>query len=208
MAGRRRLGPDELALWQAVAKSVTPLKPRRRKKAPAGEVDAADNDVGIAKQPPPKRPKTARGLGLGLGLGRGPAPIAAARSPVAKPPAPLLPVPDSLSAPLPGIDKRQAERFRRGQLQIEGRIDLHGRTQIEAHDALQRFIARAAGAGKRQLLVITGKGSTKSAGGVLKSNVPRWLNEPALRRHILAIADARPEHGGTGALYVLLKRTR
>ena len=71
---------------------------------------------------------------------------------------------------------------------------------------------RAHRAGKRCLLVITGKGMTTKQGvakaGVLKENVPRWLNEPSLRRHVLAFAYARPEHGGEGALYVLLKRER
>jgi DNA-nicking Smr family endonuclease len=105
-----------------------------------------------------------------------------------------------------GIDRRQAERFRRGQLPIEGRIDLHGRTQHEAHDALLHFLERAHKAGKRKLLVITGKGLTQSKPGVLRTNVPRWLSEPAFRRMVLAIAQARPDHGGEGALYVLLKR--
>lgn len=109
---------------------------------------------------------------------------------------------------MPGIDKRQSERFRRGQLPIEGKIDLHGRTQMEAHDALLHFLERACKNGKRQVLVITGKGMTQSKSGVLKTNVPRWLNEPSFRRLVLAISQARPEHGGGGALYVLLKRQK
>ncbi|MET1026053.1 MAG: Smr/MutS family protein, partial [Dongiaceae bacterium] len=89
----------------------------------------------------------------------------------------------------------------------------HGRTQAEAHDALHGFILRAHQAGKRCLLVITGKGGVKTIGeqrtrGVLREAVPRWLNEPGLRRHILAFEHARPQHGGEGALYVLLKRDR
>ncbi|HVI91570.1 MAG TPA: Smr/MutS family protein, partial [Dongiaceae bacterium] len=112
-----------------------------------------------------------------------------------------------------GIDKRQADRFRGGRLEIDGKIDLHGRTQAEAHDALHDFIHRAHRAGKRCLLVITGKGGTKMIGGettrgVLRQAVPRWLNEPGLRRFILAFDHARPQHGGEGALYVLLKRER
>jgi DNA-nicking Smr family endonuclease len=192
--GRRNLSADELALWQAVAKSVTPLNRRRRKKAPAATEPSPAPEKKAAPPPPAKRPRA----------GKVPAPLPAATVPAVKPPAPLVAAP----GPLPGIDKRQAERFRRGQIPIEGRIDLHGRTQAEAHDALHRFIERAARAGKRQLLVITGKGAMKSEGGILKANVPRWLNEPTLRRHILAISEARPEHGGAGALYVLLKREK
>ncbi len=107
-----------------------------------------------------------------------------------------------------GIDKRQAERFRRGKTPIEGRIDLHGRTQAQAHDDLHDFVARAHASGKRMVLVITGKGITASKSGVLKENVPRWLNEPTLRRHVLAFDYAEPQHGGEGALYVLLKRRK
>jgi DNA-nicking Smr family endonuclease len=109
---------------------------------------------------------------------------------------------------MPGIDQRQAERFRRGQIPIEGKIDLHGRTQVEAHDALLHFLERAFKQGKRKVLIITGKGMTQSKSGILKANVPRWLNEPAFRRLVLALSQARPEHGGEGALYVLLKRQR
>jgi DNA-nicking Smr family endonuclease len=58
------------------------------------------------------------------------------------------------------------------------------------------------------VLVITGKGITASNSGVLKENVPRWLNEPSLRRHVLAFDYAEPQHGGEGALYVLLKRKK
>ncbi len=62
--------------------------------------------------------------------------------------------------------------------------------------------------GKRMVLVITGKGITASKSGVLKESVPRWLNEPSLRRHVLAFDYAEPQHGGEGALYVLLKRKK
>ena len=83
-----------------------------------------------------------------------------------------------------------------------------GRTQAEAHDALLHFLERAFKQGKRKVLIITGKGMTQSKSGILKANVPRWLNEPAFRRLVLALSQARPEHGGEGALYVLLKRQR
>lgn len=198
MAGKRRLTEDELALWQAVAKSVTPLK-RKRAKKPAADEDAVSKPASsppAKKAPPGKRPKTPKG----------PPPVVPAAMPAPKPLPQLTPAP--VPGAMPGIDKRQGERFRRGQLPIEGKIDLHGRTQAEAHDALQHFIERAYKAGKRQLLVITGKGMTQSKSGILKTNVPRWLNEAPMRRLILAISQARPEHGGEGALYVLLKRAK
>ena len=106
----------------------------------------------------------------------------------------------------PGLDRRTARRLKRGQLPVEARLDLHGRTQDQAHDALRDFIQESRMARRRCVLVITGKGSVASGkGGVLRQMVPRWLNEPTLRRHIIAITNAPESSGGTGALYVLLK---
>ncbi|HEX6440748.1 MAG TPA: Smr/MutS family protein [Stellaceae bacterium] len=117
-----------------------------------------------------------------------------------------------LPQPLPsldrfaGIDRANAERLKRGRRPIEARLDLHGMTQAEAHAALSRFIAGSRAAGHRCVLVITGHG--RSSGGVLKQSVPRWLNEPSMRRQLLAIAPAQPQHGGAGALYLLLRRSK
>ncbi|HEY1384220.1 MAG TPA: Smr/MutS family protein, partial [Dongiaceae bacterium] len=63
-------------------------------------------------------------------------------------------------------------------------------------------------AGKRNVLVVTGKGMTTSKTGILRQAVPRWLNEPAFRALVLAFDYAEPQHGGEGALYVLIKRVR
>jgi len=90
---------------------------------------------------------------------------------------------------------------------IEARLDLHGMTQDEAHRALDRFIPAMREDGRRAVLIITGKG-TREGGGVLRQAVPRWLDEARLRPHVLAIEEARPQHGGAGALYVLLRRKR
>lgn len=113
------------------------------------------------------------------------------------------------SAPPPtvdfsGVDRRSAERLRRGRYPVEARLDLHGLTQAEAHRALAGFVAGARAAGKRCVLVITGHG--RQSGGVLKAAVPRWLAEPSLRAQVLLLAPAQPPHGGRGALYVLLRR--
>ena len=200
MAGKRRLSDTELALWQAVASTVTPLKAKRARKSPAKGGEVAETTPAApspAPSPPGKRPKSSP---KGPPPVQKPAPVKATQQPILTPnPAP---------GAMPGIDKRQSERFRRGQLPIEGKIDLHGRTQDEAHDALLHFLQRAHQHGKRKLLVITGKGMTQSKSGILKANVPRWLNEPVFRRLVLAISQARPEHGGEGALYVLLKRLK
>jgi DNA-nicking Smr family endonuclease len=118
----------------------------------------------------------------------------------ARPPEAELPPLDRLA----GVDRATAERLKRGRRPVEARLDLHGLTQAEAHRALAAFIAGSRATGRRCVLVITGHG--RLSGGVLKAAVPRWLDEPDLRRAVLAIAPAWPQHGGAGALYVLLRR--
>lgn len=109
---------------------------------------------------------------------------------------------------LPAIDRRTAERLRRGQIAIEATVDLHGLTQDEAFVAIHTFLTESLGAGRRCVLVITGKGTARDGGGVLRSAVPRWLTEGVHREHLIGIAAAYPQHGGEGALYVLLRRQR
>jgi DNA-nicking Smr family endonuclease len=187
---KRRVTPDELELWRHVAQTVRPIKSRRRSAAPKEDAPAATAP----------RAKS----------GKLPAPAA----PPPKPQKPAPAKPHALTHGLShGIDRRQAERFRKGKLAIEGKIDLHGRTQQDAHDDLLAFLKRAHGAGKRTLLVVTGKGMTTSQRkptgiGILRQAVPRWLNEPAFRSLVLAFDYAEPQHGGEGALYVLMKRVR
>ena len=103
-----------------------------------------------------------------------------------------------------GIDSSNARRLRKGRAEIEDIIDLHGMTQAEALVNLRQFIQQAALAGKRTILVITGKG--RAGKGVLRARVPEWLKEPPLCQLVIAISNARPTDGGTGALYVRLKR--
>ena len=103
----------------------------------------------------------------------------------------------------PGVDKRTAERLRRGQLPIEARLDLHGHARETAYPILSGFLAAAWESGRRNVLIVTGKGQ-----GILKEAVPRWLNESPNRGRILMVAQAQPKDGGGGALYVLLRRRR
>ncbi|HEY1502939.1 MAG TPA: Smr/MutS family protein [Stellaceae bacterium] len=120
------------------------------------------------------------------------------RAPASKQPAPPARTAKSIDV----LDRRTAARLKRGTLAIEARLDLHGMTQAEAHDALARFIARAQKHGSRAVLVITGKS------GVLHGAVPRWLSEGENRSRILAIRRAHAQHGGDGALYLMLRRAR
>jgi DNA-nicking Smr family endonuclease len=114
--------------------------------------------------------------------------------------------PPKAPPPLMPIDRRLKQRLARGTVEIDARLDLHGRTQSEAHAALLRFLHRAQGDGARTVLVITGKGGID--GGVLRRHVPFWLALPELRAFVLAVEPAHIAHGGEGALYVRLRRGR
>jgi DNA-nicking Smr family endonuclease len=114
----------------------------------------------------------------------------------------------------PGVDRRTAERLRRGQIEPEAEIDLHGHRIADARRALAAFLEAASNQGLRSVLVITGKGLRSGLEeGVmprelLRDQVPAWLNEPANRARVLAFTYAQPRHGGRGALYVLLRKKR
>jgi DNA-nicking Smr family endonuclease len=176
----RRPSREERALWREAMRGVRALRQGRPLPPPEAPPDAAP-----AAAPQPR-------------------PLARSR---AAPPA-AAPAPPPLAAgEAVGVDRRLAERLKRGQLPIEATLDLHGLTQAEAHASLDRFVRAAVARGARTVLVVTGKGRGEGV-GVLRAAVPRWLNEAALREHLLAFAPARPEHGGAGALYILLRRRR
>ena len=100
------------------------------------------------------------------------------------------------------------DRLKRGRIRPEATLDLHGKTRDEAHRILATFLARAQGDGRRCVIVVTGKGRIGEGGGVIRNEVPRWLNLAPNRGRILGFAQAQPRDGGAGALYVLLKRAR
>lgn len=102
-------------------------------------------------------------------------------------------------------DRKVARALRRGKLPIERKIDLHGLTQAAAHRLLQKAVMDGAA---RRLLVVTGRGSAKTDGGILRRMLPLWLAEPPFSTRVLAVGTAGPEHGGQGAYYVLLRRAR
>ena len=106
----------------------------------------------------------------------------------------------------PQLNRRDAERLRKGQIEIEAMLDLHGLTQEQARQNLDLFINRSLNKGFRCLLVITGKGSI-SKPSVLKQNLPEWLEMAAYASSILKVTPAQPKHGGSGAFYIYLKRS-
>ena len=179
----RQISRREADLLRHVMADVTPL-PGREVVLPAAEALAEPPPPRPAEQPPAARPAS-------------PEP----------PPAPRLP--EIGPGDPAGVDKRTAKRLKRGQLAVEARMDLHGLTQEEAHRALSAFVQGSQAAGRRCVLVITGKGLRPDGTvGVLRAAVPHWLNQPDLRERIVAFTHATPRDGGEGALYLLLKRKR
>lgn len=108
---------------------------------------------------------------------------------------------------LTAVDGSTATKLRKGQYPISAKLDLHGMRQDEAHNALTYFITHQFERRKRCVLVITGKGKSVEDAGVLRTQVPRWLNAPPLREKILGFTYAA-QHGKEGALYILLKKPR
>jgi DNA-nicking Smr family endonuclease len=128
--------------------------------------------------------------------------------PIAKAPVPNPTTPP----PLALLGRKMKQRIARGRREIEGRLDLHGMTQAEAHDALFGFLRAKQARGAKVVLIITGKGARggdDSGGrGVLKRMVPRWLEQPKCRDFIVGFEAASIGHGGEGALYVCLRKIR
>jgi len=122
-------------------------------------------------------------------------------------PLPKSPLPTLSHDEQPGLDKSTAKRLRRGKAVIEARLDLHGMTQNEARPALEDFIERVWYSGKREVLVITGKGTRADGSiGILRQRVPVWLNDPTNRNRITAFTHAATKDGGQGALYIRIKK--
>lgn len=203
MSGRGRkptgLSDEDAEIWDEVSKTIHPL--RKRVTTPM----VADAQPASATESP------------------------ASQSPAAEPtirakrrwqPLVTSPPPRPLPAPVPvGLDRRQVKKIARGHIGIDGRIDLHGLTENEAHHRLRSYLHHAQAQGKRMVLVITGKGRDdddvttpygvdRSRRGVLKRNVPRWLASSELSEVVVSFGPAHTRHGGDGALYVHIRQRR
>lgn len=114
-----------------------------------------------------------------------------------------------------GVNGATLEKLRRGLLEPQARIDLHGMTEEAAWHALHAFLHTAQARGLRLVLVVTGKGNPRrgddapwlqSPHGVLKEMVPRWLKQKGPAALIAHVQAAHVRHGGGGALYVYLHK--
>lgn len=172
----RRLTHAEAELWEIVTSSVTPSRAR-----PPAPVEPA----APAKPPAPLRE-----------AGKTPAPV----------PHRDRPAPAPAPTPLIEIDHRTRVKIKRGRLDVDAKLDLHGLRQDEAQRALTSFLRRAQADGAKVAIVVTGKGLTREEGGVLRRAVPLWLQAPHLRDLVVGFGEAARHHGGEGALYVRIRR--
>ena len=185
---------EDMFLWQRVTSQVTPLKSTTKSAKPANlgaDVTNRQNKF-LKRNTPTQKRMTLNDIScqsaqtaLKKGVFRQISPI------------------DLRHGEKAGIDGSTQRRLTRGEFLIDLRLDLHGMTSARAHKRLIQFIVSAAHDGCRCVLVITGKGS-----GILNGHVPNWLKQRPLSLHVLALAEARPKDGGSGAFYVLLRRKR
>ena len=179
---KRGLSAEEHALWESVAKQVKPLRKRHRAAKPP--TASPEREAKVAPQP------------------------VASTKPIA--PAPIMAPSRPAPPPLAPIGRRERSHLSRGRKEIDARLDLHGMTQTRAHRALFGFLQRAHHDGLTFVLVITGKGKlgAGSERGVLRRQVPEWLSLPEFRTLVVGFEEAGIGHGGEGALYVRVRRSK
>ena len=179
---KRSLSEEEHALWESVARQVKPL--RKKHRVPKQAMVVADAETKAVLKPVAS-----------------PRPQASPR--IIAPPKPEPP-------PLAPIGRRERSHLSRGRKEIDARLDLHGMTQTRAHRALFGFLQRAHHDGLTFVLIITGKGKMGSEHerGVLRRQVPQWLSLPEFRSLVVGFEEAAIGHGGEGALYVRVRRSR
>lgn len=177
MSRRPRPSEADLAAWAAYARTLRPLPGRAAAHLPPEPAPAA----------PPAPP---------------PAPAAPAHPPARSP---MRPPALAVGEVPGGVDRATWQRFRSGKLPPVRTLDLHGRTAQQAFQALAGFLRACHGEGLRCVEVITGRG-TGEEGGVLRRELPHWLNLPELRP--LVLGAAHPHAANPGAVRLLLRRRR
>lgn len=175
---------------------------RRRR----GELSEADKALwaAVAQSVTPLRGRVRPAMPPGVTITPPPRPADAAPPAPAKAPR-LPPPPVAVGAPPPGLDARRWRALRRGRTAVERKLDLHGMTAATAHLAVRAFLQGAQADGVRCVCIVTGKGGS-AEGGVLRRELPHWLNEPPLRG--LVLGAAHPHAANAGAVHLLLRRVR
>lgn len=193
---KRRVKPDELELWQQVARTADRMHADRNLPQPLVSTLKPQIKINDPIEIPLFR--------IGQEAGSRPAGHD------------VLPhISQRLAAAPMNMDKKAHTRMSRGKMQPEATLDLHGMTMAEAHPALTGFILQSQAMGRRLVLVITGKGKDSvdlgpipRRRGVLRHQVPQWLRMAPVGQTVLQISEANQKHGGGGALYVYLRRRR
>jgi len=194
---KRGLTSDDLDVWSRVTRTLTPIAP-----------DKLDVEISVT----PSKPKTSGPALTSIPLPRSETAIKAPKISIDLTPDPIQALRDAPSQ----MDGRTYDRLRKGKLEPERRIDLHGQTLNVAERALISFIMSSRAQGCRVVLVITGKGRTKPIDdgpiprrpGAIRANLMRWLSSPQLGDAVVQVMPAQDRHGGTGAFYVYLRRQR
>lgn len=194
----RGLRPDEEELWQTVAIQTNPLHPKRK---PRSLIEKTAQQT--------RKPLKINKSGLrAFHVGEAALPHVRGHD--------LAPsLADRISQSPIQMDHKTFGKMKKGRLSPEGKLDLHGMTMANAHPALNQFILDAYADGKRLVLVVTGKGKYRDEPGpipvpfgILKHQVPQWLQMMPLRSAVLQVSEAHLKHGGGGAYYVYLRRHR
>lgn len=190
----RHLSPEERELWDKVARTAKPLEDRPEPRLP-GQRTGKPGDKPSRSEAPVAPFRIGEKIDHSgdhdllpsLGEQIGNAPLA--------------------------MDRKTHSKLKRGKMKPEARLDLHGMSLAQAHPELMSFILSSHAAGRRLVLVITGKGKPRDTGdpipirlGVLRHQVPQWLRMPPLASAVLQVTEAHLRHGGHGAFYVYLRR--
>lgn len=184
----RGLTPDEKVLWEKVQNNTTPIRPNVEQTVMAA----------VTKLDRPEKTFAIPHFEIGANVIAGPS-----RQSM------------QIGAPLPPANSKASRRLKNGIQRPDATIDLHGMTQDQAHPALIGFVMRAHQRGHRLILVITGKGQDRKKPnvfpaqvGVLKRQVPHWLELPPAVSVIRNISQAPQSKGGEGAIYIHLRRQK
>jgi DNA-nicking Smr family endonuclease len=191
--GSKPLTSEDRKLWEQIRKTVSPLRPGQE--PTLDEELAKTGDLKTKPRPQPDNAVKERQASQTRRVT--PSPV------------------------ISGLDRRQSRKFTRGNVEIEARLDLHGYSVERARGALLSFVSSCRDRGLRNVLVITGKGSSPFSRhtlhsrdvhqlpertGKLRLEVPRWLHEPDFSFHVVGFQPAHPRHGGGGAIYLRLRR--